>query len=384
MVPSLMPIRDRTVALLQRENWIETSRGTVGSMWKPRDLTLLDSGAAIGLADAEHWDEFALRSVVERLAHWTDRPASVVREQIELWDIDVTRLRAANDHRLADSIPLQAGAVLLNSARVMFRSAATAATRGPKAAIHGSYSKLGDALADTVRMGHTERGSYVVPVMVPVGAADEVDQTTEQPLIELATEVESAERRMSRTFADAFSAVQSRIVEPDRIPGPEALLEIVSAGVTTEFVNAVAQVLDEQAVATLEARFNWAASQERPASAVELVSMPKAAVEVLHHTARKMRSQKVSLPEMISGPIIQITADPNAHDVGFAVKTMRRGRPATVHVAASAKDRDEIINWLKRRLTVTVIGKVERISAGLVVRRPSSYGPAEFDLSDLS
>lgn len=382
MTRSAMSDREKTLALLSRSGWSEISTGQVGSMWKPADYELLDMGAAIGVPDQNHWDEFGMKSVVDRLAHWQGLAASDVEETIQMWDIDVTRLRADHDTYITDTIPLQAGLTLLASARLMFRSAATAAALGPRATIRGNYSTVGDELAGGVRMGHTEKGSYIVPILVPVGGPKELEDKDE-PIPGLwAPEVESSERRMSRTFAEAFAMMHQKIVQEERLPGTEGILEMVAAGVTTEFVNAVAQVLEERAVATVDATFRWASSQREPAAHIERVIVPNDALDKLQATARKMRSSSVRTPELVAGPIVQVTSPPDDPTVGFAVQTVRRGKPVRVHSYVSVSRRNEIVKWFDDQTTVTVFGRVEKLSGSLRIRRPQSVGAAEFDFPD--
>lgn len=383
MTRSTMSNREKVLALLAGRGWAARSVGRRGEMWAPVDLDLAERGAAIGVPDEDHWDTFGMTSVVERIAFWEGIDVQEVRETVDHWEMDITRLRAANDYVIADSIPLEAGAVLLHSARLMFRSAATAAVLGPKQVIQGNYSKIGDQLAEGVRMGHTEKGSYIVPILVPVGGPQEREDEGQDQFENLAVpEVESPARRMTRTFAEAFATMHDKIVRSDQIPGTEGILEMVAAGVTTEFVNAVADVLSEEAVSTLDAQFRWANSQEKPAAEIGRVNVPAEAVDAFRTTARKMRTAKIPTAELNVGPVVRLEATPDGPLMEFAIQAMRRGRPAKVRVIVPATHRDEVARWFVERRTVTVYGTVERQSGGLIVRRPQSFGVADLDFTD--
>lgn len=255
---------DDANAWLARNGWQQASEGHGGWLWLNESL-----GGRVGVVRNLDRDEHAQDGLVSRLADAHSREVTDVRRELQFWGIDVTYVRAANDVVIADTIPLNAGATMVESARLMFRSAASAALR-LRPVIKGGYSVIGDRVADSVRMGHTIKGSYIIPVEVRVGVgepADELDTDTGQdPLTgwDTAATVESMERRMTRTFAQAMAAVHAEIVQREKLPRGEALLHLVSQGVTAEFVDAVARVLDHSEVAQLDTTFQWAQAQPAP------------------------------------------------------------------------------------------------------------------------
>ena len=87
-------------------------------------------------------------------------------------------------------------------------------------------------------MGHSERGSYVVPIYVPVGTPDEnegqYDLLVEGEEVKSATAVESDERRMTRTFAEAMQALNNVVLQPERLPTTAEINDLVTQGVTRE------------------------------------------------------------------------------------------------------------------------------------------------------
>lgn len=378
MSANSMSLKSRVEALLSAARWIPTSEGQLGRMWKPLDLDARELGAGVGVPFDIDTNPVAYSSVVDRFAHWSSREAREVREDVELWDVDVARLRAAKDIVLADSIPLNAAAVMLASARMMFRSAATAAMTQPRANI-SSFSKVGDSLASMVRMGHTERGSYIVPILVPVGVPDTRDVDDSPPLagLEIADEVESAERRMTRTFAEAFTALHAQVVVPEQMPTTDSILEMVTAGVTREFVSAVSRVLDESAISSLDARFRWASSQQPPAVGESRVLIPNDASEKLEATARRMAKVKAPSHEFLSGPVVSIQREPNDPNLEFAIRASRRGRMVKVYATARAERLPEVTRWMNQRTTIAIAGKVESTSNRVLIRNLESMGPLE-------
>jgi len=281
-----------TKSWMLQHGWSEISEGAAGWMWKH---TAAGEGARkIAIARDLANDSAAFNGVVQRVAAEHGRPPTEVERALRMWGTDVTMLRAANDIVITDTIPLAAGAVMVESARLMYRSAAIRL----RPEIGGGYSKVGDELSNAVRMSHTERGSYVIPVYVPLSDPKDVvdnDQPFEgwerESITEIGT-VESAERRMTCTRAQAMQAIHDHVLTSEHLPKTDDVMGLVSAGVTREFVSAITRVLAEAAVAEVETRFEWAPSQPAPASMTKSVSVPAAAEEKLTQTVRILKQSK--------------------------------------------------------------------------------------------
>jgi hypothetical protein len=337
-------------------------------MWLHEELD-----SKVGVVRNLDSDEQAQSGLIRRLADAHDRKASDVQRELQFWGIDVTYVRAANDVVIADTIPLNAGAAMTESARLMFRSAASAALR-LRPVIKGGYSKAGDAVADSVRMGHTIKGSYIIPVEVRVGEAvpaDDPDAEADQeelPGLETAATVESLERRMTRTFAQAMAAVHEEIVQREKLPQGDALLRLVSQGVTAEFVDAVARVLDHSAVAQLDTTFQWAQAQPAPRDVRETVAIPSAAKDKIRRTGVELRSGKVPRTEVFTGPVVRVTHEPEESTTSFAIRTFRGGRLCRIE-AVTTISVAEVTQWMRDGTTVQLQGSVQRSGGGLYIPR---------------
>jgi DNA replication initiation complex subunit (GINS family) len=359
---------DDTNAWLTANGWHQESEGRGGWMWFNVELD-----RKVGVVRNLDTDEQAGDGLVSRLADAHGREVPDVRRELQYWGIDVTYVRAANDVLIADTIPLNAGAAMTESARLMFRSAASAALR-LRPVIKGGYSKLGDAVADSVRMGHTIKGSYIIPVEVRVGDAEpaedaESDKALDQePLSgwEAATTVESLERRMTRTFAQAMAAVHEEIVQREKLPQGEALLRLVSQGVTAEFVDAVARVLDHSAVAQLDTTFQWALAQPAPRDVRKTVAIPSAAKEKMRRTGVELRSGRLPRTEVFTGPVVRVSHEPEERTTGFAIRTVRGGRLCRIE-AVTTIPVAEVTQWMRDGTTIQLQGTVQRGSGGLYI-----------------
>ncbi|ULP45900.1 hypothetical protein [Mycolicibacter virginiensis] len=357
---------DDTNAWLAANGWHQVSEGRGGWLWLNKAR-----GREVGVVRNLDVDEQAQDGLVSRLADAHGREALDIRRELQFWSIDVTYMRAANDEIIVDTIPLNAGATMTESARLMFRSAASAALR-LRPVIKGGYSVIGDRVADTVRMGHTIKGSYIIPVEVRVGDAEPTEDEKakadagQDPISgwESAATVESLERRMTRTFAQAMAAVHEEIVEQERLPKGDALLRLVSQGVTAEFVDAVARVLDHSSVSRLDTTFRWAQAQPAPRDVRETVVIPSEAKDKIRRASVELRSGKVPRVEVFTGPVVRLSHEPEERTTAFAIRTVRGGRICRIE-AVTATPIAEVTQWMRDGTTIQLQGAVQRGSHGL-------------------
>jgi hypothetical protein len=229
---SALPALDHLVRLyLTSRGWHADPPGSAGALWRRGEDQVIAVPARIPV------DSAAWRSVIDRIGVADARSPEDVASSIQLQMTDVTRLRAANDIVISGSIPLPAGVNLVSSAYAMLRAAATASVR-PRAHIAGNFSKLADEVVAQARLGHTQSGSYIIPLLMPLTSPPD-DRTDAPPVPGMEIErspIEPSERRVTRTLAQALDAVDRLIVQPARKPRPSDLTSAVVAGVTRELV----------------------------------------------------------------------------------------------------------------------------------------------------
>lgn len=344
---------------LRRNRWAEQSPGIAGSLWQ-RDN---DAGQTIMIAvpASIRIDSIEWRSVIERLAVFEQRSADEVASNIRNLFVDITRLRAANDLVISGSIPLAAGVGLVAAAQKMLRATATTAQR-PRAHIAGNFSKLGDRIVDQARLGHTEEGSYILPILMPLtesAPSEHEDLWTEESGVSRVAP-EPAERRITRTLAQALTAIQTRIVQPAQDPKPSDMHDLVAAGVSRELVLAVNQVVADQAVATFEAAFDWASGLTAPAVIPSGVTVPSAATELLTRAARLLSSSKREPNRSFTGPIVEVRHLPDDPYGEVALQTIKQGRQVEIRVRLTSDQLDPAHEWMRTARTIVVDGPVQR------------------------
>lgn len=370
-VPSSAELRD----YLQFQGWAEHPPGPGGALWSK-------NGAQVGVPFEP--DESIRRGVVERVAKIEDLPPRLVARTARYLMSDITYLRAANDHLITDTIPLETAASIIASGRTMFRAAGTTARR-ERAQIGGSYSPVGDEVVRDARMGHTEKGSFVIPVLVllprieprPVHEQHLFDRHDEPELHRV--QPEPFERRVVRTFAQSMQAVSELVVEPAREPTAEQTHELVYRGVSREFCSALANVLGQRAVGSFETKIDWAPGLPAPATMANAVTIESGAVDLVQRVADKLRQQKVAMRQLFSGVIIQLRHEHQDDPYGeISISTIRRGRPTEIRVRLPMDLYRQAWDWHDDARAVLVEGTVRRAPGRQpIVDRPRRCHPVD-------
>lgn len=276
--------------------------------------------------------------------------------------VDVANLRASNDIVIGDTIPYLAAVSLVRDSWVMLRSSATT-SRGPKGHIR-RYRKAADEIAELARMAHTKRGSFVIPILMPIPEAPEPAQ---EPLPQTDTAFpESDERRVMRTFAEALSAIDRVAVQPERDPTQGDMAEMIRSGVSHEFSAALVRILGQPAVSEFSATFEWAPGPGHAPATPSRVEIPAAALERVSRISTLMKSETAKREiEILTGPVVGVHRDDDDQSGVVTVQTMRNARIAHVTVNVSRDRLYEALDWMKSGETVSIEGRVHRAGSGL-------------------
>jgi hypothetical protein len=314
-------------AYLRFKGWRELPPGPAGSMW-------VNDNTRIGVPYDDD-DIDLLEGSIQRIARFELRDVKEVIESIRFLLYDVTHLRATTDQRIADVIPLDAASTILSSARRMLQAAGTTA-RAERAQIGTNYSVLGNRVAKQALMGHTERGSFIIPVLV---ALPEPELPDIHAAAVLDDEVfhrsapEPFERRVVRTFAQSMQAVQEIVADPAKEPTVDQIYELVYRGVSREFCTSLANILNEPSVAQFGSKVDWAPAITPPTALAKSVSIDSDAAHLVKAVANRLRQQRVDPNQIFSGTIVQLRhEDPNDPFGEIAVSTIRRGRQSEILV----------------------------------------------------
>lgn len=366
--PTLTQLR----TYMKHSGWTSQPPGIGGAIW-----TLGDS--KIGIPATTGDDPVIAKAVLDRLAAHEHTAAAALAPRIRYHRMDVTYLRAANDSRITDTIPFEAATTVIGSARKLLRAAGTTAWH-ERGDIGGNYARRGDEVLKKTRMDHTQQGSFIIPLLVPLSEPEHpAGEQLILPNLEVLTAApEPFERRVTRTFAQSIMAVKEIIVEPERSPTMSDLHAVVERGVSREFCTALAKILAEPAIGEFETRFGWAESLPAPSTMPASVSIDGEASQKIEDAAVQLKQSRIDARSMFSGSIVElrhVTDEP----FGFVtISTVRRGRVSEIRVRLPFGHYQEAVSWHQAQRAVIVEGEVRTgVGRRLVVDDPVKCRPID-------
>jgi hypothetical protein len=368
-----MPTIPQIHTYLRANGWENQPPGVAGMIWT-RDGAMI--GIPSGLAD----DPDIAKGIVERIARFESKSISDVARNIRYHLMDVTYLRAANDRAITDTIPFESASTLIASGRRLLRAVGTTAWR-ERGDIGGNYARQGDSVLHKSRMDHTQEGSFVIPILIPLPPVEEAD-TGAQPQIEglelLRAAPEPFERRVTRTFAQSLMAVREIIVEPEQSPSGDDLHAVIARGVSKEFCSALVKILSEPSVSEFETSFNWAPAVPAPGTIPKSVTIESDASDKIEKVVDRLKKHRDDSASTFSGDIVELR-HVGDDEFGFAtISTIRRSRRSKIHVRLPYEAYQEAVIWHRARRAVIVQGEV-RHGPGrkLIVERPVEFRPID-------
>lgn len=326
------------------------------------DLWALDNRAEMYLPQIMSRGSFEWSDVIERIAAAHREADAVIAREVDLVRYDVTRFRVNGDIPDSPTVSLDAAASVVQTAFGMLRAAATAARR-PRQSIDGNYSKLADEIVREARLGHTEPGSFVFPVMMKLSEPAEESQSPISDAAFHAVRPESPERRVTRTLAQAMSAFEKHVLQPAKEPRLQDLTPVIVAGGTKEMFAQLNHAISEPDVDWLETGFAWAPIETGPAQTPEQISVPadSEARELVSRSIKLLSTPASDPLRVLTGPIIHISHVPGDPLGEIAIQTPTPGgtRFGKVEVTVREAELTQIHHWMDSGEIVVVQGAVE-------------------------
>ena len=215
-------------------------------------------------------------------------------------DRDVIRLRAKEGDD--GTITMEDGTRFVQGARDMLLAAACS-YQNPQMSYRAGANKEAQDYLRRMRLGQTERGSFVVTLLTPVVPPPM------QPAFDLGPDLQpdndSDERKITHHLAGMLEAARQAVEEA--IGGEVgAFMEVVPNGVSANLCEALAMMIEP--FPTLDVSFVWARTQPTTAARV-VYRFSRGDAPILREAARAFRSRKPKPAELISGYVHSLKRD---------------------------------------------------------------------------
>ena len=182
-----------------------------------------------------------LGQMVTILADTEEREREAVLRDLTLADVDQVRVRVA-DNYVYDSIPIEAGVALVQQSWNMLMAAARSAWQ-PRPAFRGRMSEESRNYLKRVRLGQTERGSFVINLLCP---ADE-----------------QFPQMVTRKLVSGLHGTRTAVDLAHRSSEFWPLKEYIHEGVSANLCEAVRRMLGKEVRGKIDVSVSWALTGRR-------------------------------------------------------------------------------------------------------------------------
>ena len=373
--PALRP--QLVAAYLHAHGWSKMREiGDVGAVWKLNR----DSGSPLiihlplqsGLAD----NSIRMFEALVALEEAEARPLPQILTDIESVDSDVVRLRLMGPDVENGTVPLAVAGELFTQAReLMVASAYTVERIGRRVVPSQRPQSVYDYLK-RLRLGQTERGSFVMTVHSPVAPA--LNSQMVLPDIEEFVPFErQVTTRLTRVLYAAKRAVDLAMDERsfDEFERGEAAL------VSANHLEAISQLLRGSGARSLSIAVQWAPIRPQITEAPSEVVFTADTVDVLTEAAHIIRAKEPVHGFEVQGYVIGLERQKESPTGTITVSAAVDGRARKVRLTLEDADYQHAIEAHKHNRLITCTGELVRQGSAYVLEQPHDFAviPDDFD-----
>jgi hypothetical protein len=318
--------------------------------------------------------DYVLRmsEVVQLIAALENRSQIEVLSDLQTAGTDIVRVRFRYAAAQDGSIPLARGEALVENTREMFLAGACAAvSRRPYFAT--LKPQPARDFVQNLRLGQSERGSYVLTVLSPV-----TPQLQPAPGMLFPEALEPPfERKAVMQTHHALLALRNAADEAMTSFKMDVFERAVGEGVSGNLCSALVGMGGDnpQPGDELAFSFTWARSRPADPSAVRDIAFPGDRFPVIAEAARLYRSSVPSEEIEVRGVIVQLKADqPQGPLTGpVIVRAEGDGKPRKIQITLDEHSHRVAIQAYESRAEVVCRGELTRSGTNLTLQNPRGF-----------
>ena len=304
---------------------------------------------------SDHFADYALAmsQIVDILARTEDRDAQAVVRDLTIADVDLIRVRA-HEAEEDGSISIARGVDLVQQSHDMLLAAACAAAQPKRAYRAGSNKEASDYMS-TVRIGQTERGSFVLTLVSPV--APSLVANDQQPTLWPEIEAEPFARKVTRQLIKALESAREAVALANRGAGIDAFEQRVASGISANLCAAVAGLAKDGN--GMDVSVAWALTRLTPLRRSR-VEFTRADADILKAAADMLLDREPRPGERIEGQVTHLARGQDAPFGQVTIKAVVDGRLSSIKVDFGPDDYRQVVNAHRDRVNVVLEGDLQR------------------------
>jgi len=350
---------------LRSRNWKRIKRlGEKGQLWSLLLGTSEEVEALLpldrGLGDfAERMSDLLI--VLEKVE---SRSQLEILNDINLSTSDVVRIRLSSSTVDDGSIPMENGVRLVEQAYDLVFAAACAAvqprpvyqTRKPPQAV--DYMKK-------VKLGQTERGSYVLTIHSIVPPHLQVQSEQGLPNYE-----EPFERQAMLKLASALAAVRGAAEQAGTEGDLQPFTEVIDQGVSANLCDAIAKLVADSEAQSLNVSFSWSPVRPAPSDIINRVIIASDFVPIIEEAARIFRARTPLDNFEIRGWVVKLERNDTSQPGRATIAAEVEGRVRKIQIELDGSDYDSVVEAHKEGQLIVCNGDLVKEGRNFVLKRP--------------
>jgi len=323
--------------------------------------------------------DFVLRmaEAVGTLAAKENRSQLEILSDLQTAGADVVRVRFRHANATDGSISLDQGEALVENAREMMLAGACAAVQA-KAYYSRRRPEEANRFLRGLRMGQTERGSYILTVYSPVSPSLHSASTT------LFGEPDPPfERRAVTRLANALVALRQATDQAITAPSEEIFENVISAGVSANLCSAIVGMNGTEVQPSDELRISFTYARSRPVEAAtpREIIIPGDHIRLIDAASRFYRSSAPPEETDIRGAVVQLRREEQSGPAAGPVTVMAfvEGKPRRVQITLDEAGHRVALQAYQQGAEIACTGDLVKVGNSWVLQNPKGFSIAAGD-----
>jgi hypothetical protein len=291
-------------------------------------------------------------SALATINDWT--PLQLEREILATRaDLLVVRL---DQDQAVDSIPLRQAETTVEAILKMLRAAALT-TAAPNQRFRGGRlpAQVSAFLEDEVRLGHTQRGSFVFTVVARLDGPSGLAEPRQGPAG--AGHAGQFSRRVMETLALGIQT--ARDLAEGRTA--DALSDPAEWGLSAALVESLEHITEATGLRSVDLAFEWAVAESRPQIGTEPVRLEHAILGELARVREELLQREEPVRrETLTGTVVSLSREEDSFSgdeaASIIISAEVRGRWRNVHLILTGRQHDLAIQAYRLQLPIVITG----------------------------
>jgi hypothetical protein len=362
---SLKPLE--LVQYLRAKGWQKDSElGTKATLWVRAD----GDADEIVLPKRRDFGDFDLRmsEVLKTLAKTEARSQFDIMRDVQTTAADLVRLRAPARDAVDGSLAIDSAVSFVESARDLMLAAACAAIDKRSYFATRKAQQATDYL-QRVRMGQTERGSFVLTILSPVPPTLKSEQDALFPV----DTPEPYERTVTRTLARSLAAVSAAAETAAALGDMQPFIDAVQWGVSANLCDAIVRISHISNNEGVDVAITWSPSRVVPAETPHLIRLQGDAIPLIEEAGRLFRKISPLDDFELQGAVIVLHRPEGAAIGRITVAGFVEGQARKVQIDLAEPDYKKAIAAHEQHAIVICTGELVKQGRSYRLQNPRQF-----------